>query len=293
MGIHEDIEALAKDIAAGNPAALSRIFRAENSPTPSITWAPDADLTGHVSEQRFARIMSQMERHEGRIHIDDVSLGAFGAMADWMTLLRRGPDGAFRYTYIGPKDNRPAIRGEVGRRPDDVGGYFGLYLAASFRAVEMRGLPLLAVHRMIGDSFPTQWRRTIVPLAGEREATAGFVVLHCATNDLRAGLDVVPAAMLVVDAGLVVHHANKAARRMFDTVTGLRRERPLFEYSGLDLVLSTSPEDILRQGVQQRLTCRRVALQRVDSCRVTVSAVRHHGIAYYVLMVQEADEAAP
>ena len=293
MNNRTEIETLAREIADGDPTGLRRMFGAANAPTPSITWAPDADLSDQTLEQRFARVLGQLGRQEGRYHVDDLHLGAFGGMAEWLTQLRRGPDGAVRYTHIGPANIHPSVRGQIGRRPEDIGGHFGVYLAATFRAVELRGLPLLAAHRMIGDGLATAWRRTIVPLMDDSEETAGFVVLHCAASDLRAGLEVVPAAVLIVDAQLVVRHANKAARNMFDTSSRLRQHRPLFEYSGLDLVLSASPEDILRHGTQQRLTCRRVALQRVGSCVVTVSAARHHGTAYYVLMVQDAEDPRP
>ena len=114
----------------------------------------------------------------------------------------------------------------------------------------------------------------------------GCLVLNCTANDLRAGLEVVPAAVLIVDGGMTVRHANKAARVLFDQGTMGNGPAGLFEFSGLDLTLDRSPDDILAGGNHRQMTVRHVSLQRIGRFHVTVSAMTHFGTAYYVLLVQ-------
>lgn len=286
----DQAEVLARQIAVGDMTGLAEFFLSQGAPVPSMTWAPDPDLSGHAIEVHFARLCRAQVGPDGSIRRRDLLMEKFGSMAEWIGLLGRRANGALYYVHIGAAVAAVLKRDMVGGMPGDFDNYLAVYLPATYHAAAIRNTPLLAIHRPPGQSFATTWRRSIVPLVDEHGDNDGFLVLNCVANDLRAGLEILPVSVLIANADMTVCYANKEARKTFDRGAFGPWSRSLFDYAGLDLRIDASPDDILRRGVPQGMTCRHVGQQRIGTYHVTLSAAMHYGKAYYVLMVQRPEE---
>lgn len=290
LGEQDQVGVLASQIAVGDMTGLAEFFLSQGAPVPSMTWAPDPYLSGNAIEHRFAEICSGQAGPDGAIGRQDLQLDEFGGMAEWITILARRGDGALYYTHIGSAVAAVLNQNMIGREPGDFDNYLAVYLPATYQAAAMRNTTLLAIHRPPGQNFATTWRRSIVPLVDDQGRNDGFLVLNCVANDLRAGLEILPASVLIADADLTVCYANKEARKTFDRGAFGPWTRSLFDYSGLDLRVDASPDDILRRGVPQGVNCRHVGQQRIGTYRVTLSAAMHYGSAFYVLLVQRLED---
>jgi hypothetical protein len=126
-----------------------------------------------------------------------------------------------------------------------------------------------------------------VPVCDPSGEVVRMLVLSRPENELRAGLEILPVPVLIVNADHVVCYANKTAPESFDGGNYGPWTRMIFDYAGLDLEIRERPEDILAHGITQTSTCRHVKLQQIGSSRAMISATRYKDKAFYVVLVQQ------
>lgn len=284
----EDIDsALVRQIEQGDSSGVTALFDCVGAPAPLVLWSPDTRMAGAALVNRFADICDKLATEDGCIPRARFSLDRFSRMADWMMVLSPESDRrSYVYDHYGAGIAQVYGVDMTGQDISRFQGHISRFFMATYTAAARRRERLMTLHQPPRQVFVTQWRRYVVPLTGPAGEDAGFVVLNTPENELRAGLEVLPLAVLIADADQVVRYANKAARERFDKGADGPWTRSLFDYGGLDLDIAAAPGDILLQGAVQTTTCRNVDHNQIHRFSVTVSATLHHDVAFYVILLQ-------
>ncbi len=291
------VNLLARQLVQNDFTGFSDLFHLDGSPAPILIWSPDTRILEHSAIDRFARICDQIAGPQlpGRtMKFKDFNLDRFGAVQDWIMLLRREPTTEFnlRYDHYGRGISRAYGKDLTGQDVSGFPDHIATFFKAVYMAVAERRERLLSIHQPPRQVFVSNWRRLIVPLTSGEDCT-GFAVLNQPTNELRDGLEILPAPVLIADHAKIVRFANKEARQTFDAGNFGPWDRNLFDYAGLDLDIAESPEQILRYGMTRKREVRAVQHQQIGRYDAAISAARHHSTAFYVILLTNEAGSAP
>lgn len=284
------VQMLGAQIMRGEFSGVSDLFRSAGASAPFLLWNPDTRMLQDTPIHRFAEECDRLSAGVpgGALRAGDFDLDAFGAMQDWiMVLMRDGPD-RWQYTHVGQGIVRYYGEDRTGTDPTRRNDHIGIYAGSLHWAVAARRERILSLHQPPRQVFVSMSRRLIIPLLSDDAAAecVGAVMLNQPTHELRDGLEVVPTPVLIADQSRIVRYANKDARQRFDGGSYGPWNRRLFDYSGLDLPIDESPEQILRYGIRRQRDVRSVHHQQIGRFNASVSALRHHGEAFYLLLLQ-------
>jgi PAS domain-containing protein len=277
---------LIQDLQQGGMSAAAALFADAGAPAPLLIWSPHVHLTEHRLIDRFADICDSLAPAGGPIPIGKVDLNRFGAMQEWLMQLMRAPSGELVYRHYGSGIARAYGQDMTGASTHDFPGHIGTFFTALYEAAAHRCERVLSVHQPPAQVFVSTWRRLIVPLVDDNaERVCGFLALNYPENELRAGLEVVPIPVLIMDRTHVVRFANKVARETFDSGSFGPWNRSVFDYAGLDLEIEDSPDAVLRSGFSRSRATRHFTHQAVGRYDAVISATTHHGTAFYVVLL--------
>lgn len=268
-------------------ARIAEAFALAGSPPPFVLWCPHAAMVECRSTIAFQDACDRLSGGRDVITEDELDLSSFGGMSDWLTVLRpSGRERPYRYTHFGREITRSYGRDMTGKTTADFPDHISKFHTAIFNEVCRRKERALTVHQPPDQIFVTKWRRLIVPIVDKSGHVTQILTSNRPENELHAGLEILPASVLIVDADHVVRYANKSARQTFDAGNFGPWSRTLFEYAALDLEIRERPEDILAHGITQTSTCRHIKHQRIGQYHATVSAALYKGTAFYVVLLQ-------
>jgi hypothetical protein len=286
-----------KDRTTGNRSAaalssgLRKIrseFTAEGAPAPFVLWSPDLDLVENPLFRQFARICDHLGH--GSASVPDhalKNLNAFGGMKDWLMLLSISPEAnSFVYEHYGSGIARVYGQDMSGRSTRDFPGHISNFFTLIYQAVIARKQRVLTNHRPPSRVFVSTWRRLIVPVESADGMVNKILVLNLPETELRAGLEILPVPVLIVDEDHIVRYANKQACQAFDGGAHGPWNRSVFDYAALDLQIRENPAEILDRGIVQTSRCRHVKHTQMGIYNATISATLHHDIAFYVVLLQ-------
>lgn len=270
-----------------NDDAVAQMFAEAGSPPPFVLWTPKTDMVENKLIRRFISHCRTLENSDGTLPADKTNLDQFGAMKEWLMLLTPIEDGQFfRYDHYGAGISRVYGKDMGGASTRDFPGHISAFFNSVYLAVTKRRERVLTIHQPPKQVFVSTWWRMIMPVTSSDGEIAHIIALNTPEHELRPGLEILPVPVLIMDADRVVRYANKEARQFFDNGSYGPWSRRLFEYSGLDLEITESPEEILDHGMAQTSLCRHVKHQRIGQFAATISAALHHDTAFYVILLQ-------
>lgn len=286
------IDRLARDLQNGETETMSGLFAEAGAPGPLVIWSPDVRLSEHRLITRFAEICDSLSEKQGVLFADRLDLQRFGTMRDWLMQLSCDAAGEFSYVQYGSGVARAYGRDMTGAKSTDFPGHIGTYFTALYQAATLRQERVLSVHQPPDQVFVSTWRRLIVPIveSAEQRKVTGFLALNIPENELRAGLEIVPLPVMILDRSHVVRFANKTAREKFDQGGFGPWDRSIFEYCGLDLEIEESPEAILQSGFSRSRITRHFTHQSVGQFSALISAAHHHDTVFYVVLLNPASD---
>ncbi|MEY8827602.1 hypothetical protein AB9K34_04160 [Sedimentitalea sp. XS_ASV28] len=266
---------------------IAEAFARAGAPAPHVIWQPHAGIVLCRSTTTFHLACDQIAQNSGSIAMEDLDLAYFGSMKDWLAVLEPiADDRGFRYTHFGREIARTYGQDMTGKTTNDFPDHIRQFYNAIFKDVSERKERVLTVHQPPDQVFATVWRRLIVPLIDRSGKAAQILAFNYPDNELRAGLEILPAPVLIVDAQHIVRHANKSARQNFDAGHYGPWTRSVFDYAGLDLEIRERPEDILAGGITQTSICRHLRHLRIGQYHATISAAPYKGTVFYVVLLQ-------
>ncbi|MDU9003315.1 hypothetical protein [Sedimentitalea todarodis] len=269
---------------------IADAFAAAGAPPPFVMWRPHAEMVECRSTTAFHMACDRLTGGQDAISEDQLDLSCFGAMKDWLAIVELAEDGhAYRYAHFGQGITRFYGRDMTKRTTADFPAHISKFYTEIFGEVRRRKERVLTVHQPPDRVFITTWRRLLVPVVDTAGNVTQILTSNNPENELRAGLEILPASVLIVDADHVVRYANKIARQSFDAGNYGPWSRTMFDYAALDLQIRERPEDILAHGITQTCTCRHIKHQRIGQYHATVSAARYKGTAFYIVLLQPQD----
>ncbi len=265
---------------------IARAFAESGAPPPLVTWQPSAKIAECQSTTAFHAACDQLTGGQSAISEENLDLWHFGAMKDWLALVKlAGKDGTYRYTHFGDGITR-FYGSEMGiKTTADLLPPIRKFNAAIFEHIRQYKQRVLTVHQPPDQVFVTTWRRLMVPVVDAAGNVTQILTSNYPDNELRAGLEILPISVLIVDADDVVRYANKVARQTFDAGNSGPWSRTMFSYAGIDLQIRESPEEILAHGMTQTTNCRHIMHKRMGLYQATVSAALHQGTAFYIVVL--------
>lgn len=280
---------LEREIVQGEFSGVGDLFHAAGASAPFLLWNPDTRM---LQDNLIGRFAAQCDLlcggpAGGPLPAESFDLADFGAMRDWIMVLMRGPHGGWRYSHVGAGIVRYYGEDRTGMDPTLQDNHVGIFCSSLMGAVAERKQRILSLHQPPRQVFVAMSRCLVVPLlrSGAERTCAGVVILDQPTHELRDGLEILPTPVLILDSETIVRYANKDARQRFDAGNYGPWARSLFDYAGLDLNIDESPEHILRHGIRRESRIRSVQHQQIGHYAASISAIRHHGDAFYVLLL--------
>lgn len=270
-------------------------FSKAGASTPIVIWSPDRIQLMHPLIERFWNLCRERLRVDGQLYAEDLNLADFDTLVDWLMVLRVDPaNDSFVYAHYGKGIAEHFGRDMSGRSTTDFGGHISEFFTAAYREVRRQRQWLLTDHEPPRQIFVCSWRRLIVPLVGGQDRITGFIAINVPESPLRAGLDMVPEPLLVLDSSQNVRFANAFARSLFgiDATTG--HECRFDSLTGIPLNPPDTPEGMFAQSiVDNRIRQLRISDRLLDDFLITISGAVHSGKAYYIVMLRilTGDEA--
>jgi len=278
--------ALAAALAQGRADTASALFAAHGAPAPLIVWRPTLADAQHPILRSFLRGCGD---GGGPLPVSFLDSEEFAALADWAMVV--APiDGArddFSYRHYGPKIAEVYRADLTGQRTSSIGGHVALFFTALYNAVALRREPVLSVHEPPRQVFVRAWRRIIQPLVDQSGDIVCYAVANVPDNDLRAGLEVLPHAVMVVSAAGEVCYANRPACLMFGQPRSPLAGMGLETFTGLDLILPESPDRLILDGRPRE---ERALLTRngiIVSVHLTIGATFYRDLPFYVISAHD------
>ncbi|MGI1663472.1 hypothetical protein ACRDNQ_14630 [Palleronia sp. KMU-117] len=270
--------------------ALRRIFNAAGVRPPLVLWSPaDGELTEPLI-RAFVRRIRAVADDLGRVRASDLRSETLGELSRWTLLLSEdGPDGPFRYRFVGENLLPYGSRGDqTGTTPEDHGGYIGAFFGALYRATAERGEWVFSEHEPPRELFVRTWQRLVVPLYDDGlTRVTGFLVMAIPENTFRAGLDLILDPVFVLDDAQVVRYCNRAARHTFAQTSGsCACGITLHGATGIALDLRMTPTEVLARGETLELVELLPKAGLIERVAITVSATQHRGHAFYVVVMR-------
>lgn len=268
-------------------ADIADAFARAGSPAPYVMWRPQLGMVECRATTAFHVACDRLSADAQTIALDHLDLAYFGAMKDWLAILEPDPEETgYRYRHFGQGITRFYGRDMTGKTTAAFPDHIRRFYDAIFNDTRQRKERVLTVHQPPDQVFVTLWRRLIVPVVDETGEVVQILTSNNPENELRAGLEILPASVLIVDADHIVRYANKTARQNFDAGNFGPWTRSMFDYAGLDLEIAERPDGILAHGITQTSICRHIKHQRIGQFHATVSAALYKGTAFYVVLLQ-------
>lgn len=281
-----DFDSVVAAILAGGGGAARDLFYMHGSKAPHIGWTPAASDLVNPMIQDFARTCLSIAGSTAPIRERDFDINAFRAHAAWLMVLDvEGPD-LYRYSHYG--EGIANVRGisMKGKLSADFKGHIGLFFTAVYAAIQKNPQWLQTIHMPPKEVFARSWERLIVPVVSDDNVVTRIVVLNVPDNELRAGLEIIPDPVMILDADQIVRYANRAARRMFDRQEHQSQNMTLFEYAGIDLELDQSPAELVRKHAVHDKICLAMRNSLLQDFLVTISGAEIWDTAFYVLTLR-------
>lgn len=281
---------LAADLAAGHTDLARTLFARQEAPAPLIRWSPMAYDLRHPLLARFNHLCNEMLQTNGQIQQEDFDFQRFASLHQWMMLLDVEENGTdYRYLHYGKGIAEYFGRDMTGQRTSKFGGHISLFFSALYDAVLRTKERVMSEHEPPRRIFVRSWRRLIVPLFGRNGEVSRIAALNLPDNELRAGLEIIPDPVFVVDEDEAVRFANPAARTLFPQLGAAGRGATLSEHCGLAVGVDATPLELVESGQVENRLCRlQVGETIADDFLVTVSGAIHGAQAFYVVMVRLA-----
>lgn len=282
-----DLDMLADSLMPSGADFVAHMFIASGARAPLIVWSPGPGDFESPLIERFAAQCRRLAEPDGTVPRAGLDLAAFEGLADWMMLLDALPDGrSFRYAHYGRGIADHFGRDMTGLTTADFGGHISQFFAALYVAARRRRQWVLSEHEPPRQVFVRSWRRLIVPLTSGDGAVCGFLAINVPDNQLRAGLEMIPDPVFIVDEGGIVRFANGAARDLFRADPLRGPGRTLRDLTGIVLEAELPPLDMAARRVVHDRVYVSLGGAVADEFLVTVNATTHRGRAFYVVMVR-------
>lgn len=278
---------LADALAGGHVAPLSEMFEETGAAAPFLRWAPGLSDLNNPQIMAFAKTCQQLAGFGQPIDAEAYELQTFEPHFAWLMVLEVEDEGArFRYSHYG--EGIAHVRGISmrGRTSADFGGHIGLFFTAAYKAILKRRTWLLTEHAPPKEVFARKWERLMVPIAGKDGNVIRIVAMNVPDNELRAGLEIIPDPVMVLDADQTVRYANAAARRLFDRGEHSSKDQSLFQYTGIDLEIDRPPGDLVRAHAVHDRVCLAMRDNLLRDFLVTISGARIWDHDFYVLTLR-------
>lgn len=264
---------------------MKALFAAEAARPPRILWDPAADDVAHPVLRSFLRSCAG---ESFPLPLDWADGDTFGTLAEFGLLLERIPgQDDFVYLHYGAEIAAAYGTSMRGRRVSDLGGHVAQFFLALYLAAIERRQSVLSVHEPPRQVFVRAWHRVILPLADATGEIRRFAVVNLPDNELRAGLDTIPEAVMVVAADGMVCFANRAACLMFDKPRSPLAGSSFAAFTGLKIDLPRDPEALVVTGGQVKQRCMRLSGQRVLPVELTVGATVYREAPFLVITARE------
>lgn len=277
-------QALVADLVAGQNEQVHRLFARNGAAAPTLVWRPGLYDMQHPVLRSFLRGCGG---DTGR-PVSDTWLDSeeFAALADWAMILEPTADGDFTFRHYGQQIMQSYRKDMRGQRVSQIGGHVGAFLLAVYHAAHKRREIVSSVHEPPRQVFVRAWRRLVVPLTRDGEDFRGFAVANVPDNDLRAGLEVLPDAVLVVSADGEICYANRPARLLFSHTRGPMPGETVADFIGSDPQLPDSPEELILSGQHHEA---RLMLMRGGvpmPLRLTCGGTYYRDMPFFVLSLR-------
>ncbi|MGD1925578.1 MAG: hypothetical protein ACFB03_15540 [Paracoccaceae bacterium] len=279
---------LTECLIRGSSIEIEWTFSLAGARPPEIIWSPTRRQLMNPLINRFFELCQEKLRPEGCLHWDDISIADFGALADWIMLLRKGSS-ADEYTYLhyGRGIAGYYSHDMTGKTTADFGGHISQFFNAVYEASRVRREWVLTEHEPPSRVFVFRWRRLIVPLVSEDHDVCGFIVINIPENALRAGLDIVPDPVFVTESDQTIRYSNIAARRDFDGPASTHVGKALDEVLGIRLDIKHSPYEMHEAGeVVDEIGTLNVGSTVSDQFLLTISGFVHEDRSFYIVIVR-------
>lgn len=280
------VEALAATLAQGRSDAAGALFAAHDAPAPLIVWRPTLADARHPILRSFLRGCGD---HGGPLPVSWLDSEEFAALADWAMVVAPVGDSGDDYIYrhYGAKISEVYQTDMTGQHTSAIGGHVALFFTALYNAASMRRESVLSVHEPPRQVFVRAWRRVIQPLMDDSGAIVCHAVANVPDNDLRAGLEVLPHAVMVVTAGGEVCYANRAACLLFGQPRSPLAGMGIGAFTGMDVRLPESPDRLILDGhpFEDRTLMARGGI--IVPIRLTIGATFYRDLPLYVISARE------
>ncbi|MCA8884302.1 MAG: PAS domain-containing protein [Rhodobacteraceae bacterium] len=279
------LDRLTDDLVEGRSDTVCALFAHHGAACPSVVWRPSLVDVQHPILRSFLRACANSRG--GPMPLSWIESDDFTALADWAMILEPVEGGAdFIYRHYGPQIAQHYGRDMTGQKASDIGGHVALFFMALYRAALRRREVVKSIHEPPRQVFVRAWRRVLVPLEDHDGQIKAFAVANVPDNELRAGLEAMPEAVLVVDREGTVCYANRAACLLFDRGRGPKPGVSLHDFTGLDPILPDAPEDLILEG-RLRVDRQMLMRDRVPTpVRVTCGATYYRDMPFFILTVR-------
>ncbi|MEO0913049.1 MAG: PAS domain-containing protein [Pseudomonadota bacterium] len=283
----EPSERLAINLAMGRTGTLEKTFRAEGSAPPFLLWSPTPEEIRNPLGRAFAEKCTALTGPEGLLRARDLDPEAFGPIAgNIMILSATDCPRTFHYDYYGKAIIAAFGQDMTGRTTQDFARHIAVFFSALYQAARSRREWVLSEHEPPRQIFVQSWLRIIVPAVDEKGEVTKFIVFNHADNALRAGLEIIPDPVLVVDGEGRICHANPAANAIWSADDRPALAGDFTDITGLPLPSGTTPEKLLHEqrcADTVELTLRNALITRFA---MTVSATLYREQAFYVVSLR-------
>jgi PAS domain-containing protein len=251
-----------------------------------IVWRPTIADARHPILRSFLRACGE---NAGPLPLSWLDSEEFAALADWaMVVAPVGSDGDdYVYRHYGAKIAEVYQTDLTGQHTSAIGGHVALFFTALYNAVSVRRETVLSVHEPPRQVFVRAWRRVIQPLTDSNGTIVCHAVANVPDNDLRAGLEVLPHAVMVVTASGEVCYANRAACLLFGQPRSPLAGMGIGTFMGVDPRLPESPDRLILDGQpsEDRILFARGGI--VTPIRLTIGATFYRDLPLYVISARE------
>lgn len=284
-----DIDKLSGDLLPQASDELKKMFAQAGSPPPRLIWSPKATDYTNPLIALFADSCHALAQPDGRVLAKDFDVDNFRPLQEWLMLLDIEDSGkVFRYIFYGDGIAQVHGRSMQGKSSGAFSGHISIFFTAVYNAVLRQKDWIWTAHAPPQNVFARQWERLIVPLFDNADTIVQFAVLNVPDNELRAGLDIIPDPVLIVDEDMIVRYANRIARETFGRQDHLETQMDLFTYSGIDIDMPAAPHELAKSYAVHdvvSLVLRETIIQRF---MLTISGTEQWGTAYYVITMRPA-----
>lgn len=284
-----EIPRYAEDLALGRTDTIRALFADQGAPAPTVVWQPGLSDVQHPILRSFLRGCGGAP--EGTMPVAWLESEEFAVLSDWTMVVEPVENGTdYLYRHYGRRIAEFYQRDMTGRRASEIGGHVSVFFQALYAAVTQRREAVMSVHEPPRQVFVRAWRRIILPLVNKAGEVVCFAAVNVPDNDLRAGLEVLPHAVMVVTADGEVCYANRPACLLFGQSSSPLSRMSVQCFTGIDIVLPESPEKLILEGRARELRHLIARGTNVVPVQLTLGGTYYRDVPLYVVSARkEAD----